>query len=527
MNIHLATETQANAIRENSSTLFVPHTLAATRHNLRQLATIRMLVLVFMVIATIYGLNADELRSARYAVLTVIGFQCLVTLATFFRLNADRPISETEFFLQLLIDVIFISLITYFTGGATNPFVSYYLVPISIAAATISGSRTAIIAMLSVTAYTLLLFFYQPLDFFSHSGQNLALGLNTDTANAGDIDIIDNQQEHSHHVMVGGQNQPAIQTVFNAHYLGMWFNFLVSAVLIAWFVARMAQTVREQDQAINQQRESQIYDEQILSIATLAAGTAHELGTPLNSLQLLIDDLSANSKIKLQQGKLNQEELGDIEVMQTQIEACRLALTRLSNTAQQTQPGEKQPILLLDFVEHAIESWLPLRPEVNLVRSYLLRSYQAQSYPANPNTPSLDQKIVANEKIVCDQTLTQAFINLLNNAANASVDYIDLDIQKSDDFVNIIISDRGNGIPDQITQNSGHLTPLSESMRQGKGMGLGLFLSNATIHRHGGTLLLRNKMKINESSKTQDKMTCAGAEVTIRLPILMRHGHHS
>ena len=76
-----------------------------------------------------------------------------------------------------------------------------------------------------------------------------------------------------------------------AHFCGMWINFAFSALLISWFVVRMAATMREQEHAMARVREDGLRDEQIISVASIAAGTAHELRTPLATMTVLADEL--------------------------------------------------------------------------------------------------------------------------------------------------------------------------------------------------------------------------------------------
>ena len=71
----------------------------------------------------------------------------------------------------------------------------------------------------------------------------------------------------------------------------MWANFAISAAIIIYFISRMASALKIQQQEIALQREAQLRDEQLLAVGTLAAGTAHELGTPLNTMKLLVDEM--------------------------------------------------------------------------------------------------------------------------------------------------------------------------------------------------------------------------------------------
>src|SRR5690606_20612185 len=85
----------------------------------------------------------------------------------------------------------------------------------------------------------------------------------------------------------------------NMHIIGMWLNFFASTLLIIWFVTRMAEAVRVRDEALVRQQaaatEQRLQDEQLLAVATLAASAAHDLGTPLNTVKLIVDDWRAST----------------------------------------------------------------------------------------------------------------------------------------------------------------------------------------------------------------------------------------
>lgn len=459
-----------STVRTAENTSF---TLAAFTLNLRRLCIIRTIVLLCMSAAVVYGYLYLDIASQLTAVTIIIVAQTLLTVSSYWQCRREQAVTEQVFTLQLIADVAFIFALAYFTGGATNPFVSYFLVPLSIAAATLPLRHAAMIALLAVAAYTALLFFYQPLPFFSHSSH-----MPNDASNMG-------TEHHQHH---SAHNTTPTDTsiVLNAHYLGMWFNFLVSAALIAWFVSRMAEAIRSQQEAINKQREQQIYDEQILSIATLAAGTAHELGTPINSLALLIEELEAG----IANSDSNDSALtDDITLMKSQILQCKQSLAKLVRTAQQTQPGERVLLSAADLINNCIDQWQPLRPELKVEKQFDAGTDQMQ--------------------IECDETLSQAITNLLNNAANASPECIVVRLDAQPNTINISIIDQGKGISDFVLNRFGK-QPIAKEQdtlfsKDKQGLGFGLFLSNASIQRHGGQLILRNREAL-------------GAEAIITLP---------
>src|SRR5882762_9486753 len=134
----------------------------------------------------------------------VIVLQAAVNARTWTRLRQTAPVSEAELFLELLADVAALTALLYLSGGSTNPFVSLYLLPLTIAATALSARHALGMAGLTITCYSALMFFYLPLG-------------------------------HGHEMH---------SSAFNLHVLGMWANFLVSALLIASFVATMSASIR-------------------------------------------------------------------------------------------------------------------------------------------------------------------------------------------------------------------------------------------------------------------------------------------
>src|SRR5262245_50464018 len=162
-------------------------------------------------------------------------------------------VSEAELFLHLLLDVATLSGLLYLSGGSTNPFVSLYLLPLVIAATTLPPHYAGSMAAVTAVSYALLFFFYLPLT-----------------------------PAHSGHAEVD----------FHLHVIGMSVNFLLSAGLIAFFVARMAQTIRARDTELARQKEIALRNERIVALGTLAAGAAHELGTPLSTMAVILTELA-------------------------------------------------------------------------------------------------------------------------------------------------------------------------------------------------------------------------------------------
>ena len=403
-----------------------------SRQNLLRLCVIRgILIVVLLAGSTLFHFSVTT-PFPSLKVFTILSVMVVINVLILVRLRSGPDVSEKEFFANLLLDVCFLTLLFYFTGGFTNPLVSYYLIPLIISAAVLRPAYTWLIAFLCIGSYTLLLFYYQPLPLFNMTGH---------------------------------------QAMSNAHFLGMWINFGFSALLISWFVVRMASALRQQARAIAHNRELGLRDEQIISIASIAAGTAHEMRTPLATMAVMVDEIDFDCP------QLREE----TAILTQQIERCDEVLRNLvSTTTEDSRMVVTQVGVLLKGL---LESWSLARPEVRL----------ETVIPAHET----------RHTIRCDQSLQHALMNLLNNAADASPEFVSMQVGSSPGWLLIVIEDRGPGIPDEI---AGSLGKKSISRKQG-GLGLGVLLGQASIERMDG------EVKLADTQGT-------GTRIEIRFPLI-------
>jgi two-component system sensor histidine kinase RegB len=184
----------------------------------------------------------------------------------------------------------------------------------------------------------------------------------------------------------------AEQGSFSMHVVGMWLNFMFSAAVIAFFVQRIAASLRERERELAAAREETLRNERIVALGTLAAGTAHELGTPLATVAVVAKDL--------QEEYANDPELGpQLGLIRGQIDLCKGVLSKIVAASGQLQAGETRNVPLDRAVSELMEQWGLLRPGVRAKVG----------------------RVAAESAILrVDGTLEQALLNLLNNAADAS-----------------------------------------------------------------------------------------------------------
>lgn len=357
---------------------------------------------------------------------------------TAWRAQQPRPVDDSEFFLQLLTDVLALSGVFYLTGGATNPFVGFYLLPLMIAATVLPKRFVWGMAIIAIGCYSLLMYTYLPLD-------------------------PDSQMQHA--------------ASFNQHVFGMWFSFVLSAGLVSFFVTNMAQTLRERDRALAESREQTLRDENLVALGTLAAGAAHELGTPLNTMAIVTDELKEDYPVQ-KDAELNAQ----LTLISEQIQRCKKALSVISASAGELRADAGEALPVDTYLQDLIHQWQTEQPSVAL----------QQHINGAPPSPHL----------IADIALAQAITNILNNAAEASPQWVAVHADWTPQTLTLEIRDHGPGFSPAALTHIGN-SPFSEKE---KGMGMGLLLAHSVIDRLGGKLDFANEQQ--------------GACVRITLPLL-------
>lgn len=411
--------------------------------NLRRLFVLRIIAVsgqILAIAAVTYGLGMKlPLNLMGLVILLLAAFNFL----TWLRLKNPFPVTDLELLGQLLVDIAALAVLLYASGGSTNPFVSLFLLPLTIAAAILPSRSTWFVTGVTISCYTLLLFYYTPL---AHNGSELHLAMMT----------MEHGMEGHQHSGSGGD--------FGLHVLGMWFNFLLSASLISFFVVRMADSIRERDGLLASAREAALRNERIIALGTLAAGAAHELGTPLSTMAIVTHEL--------QQDYADNRALSeDLNVLRGQVDNCKSILSNLLDTAGQNRAGNLSRIPVDRYLDSLIDKWQVFRPGIVLTVERI-----------GPSPVPY---------IAVEATLGQAIINLLNNAADASPDCVEVKETWNDTRLIIDICDHGPGLGPEAMTNAGK--PFFTTKPPGQGIGIGLFLANATIERFGGTVRLTNR----------------------------------
>jgi len=277
------------------------HTIIALRYS----AIFIQLILIFFVSQGLsYQLPIVPL-------ITIISLELIFTAVCAWYYRKAIRVSKSALLVQVLADVLFLSLLLYFSGGATNAFVSLLLIPIAIAAVILPLWMLTITALLAVVSYSLMLWL-MPM-----------------------------------HVMHGNMQ---------GHFIGMWVNFLFSTIVVALVVARLGRSINEKELAIAKYREKQLKQEKLIALGIASAQVTHQLATPLATAQLLVDELSEQV-----------EKNSIVNDLKAQLKRCGDSLHEFRQQTFEIKSQVAKP-LAIDKIIEQLQEYVQLNfPEIQLI----------------------------------------------------------------------------------------------------------------------------------------------------------------
>ena len=402
--------------------------LAGT-YNLKRLFVFRSAVIMSELAAILFAVYFLNVVLPIQSMLLIIAIYALFNGHVLLHLKRAGGTSATEFFLHLVIDVLALATLLYFAGGSSNPFVSLFLLPLVIVAATLPKRYVWGMAAVTLACYTLLMLINVPM----------------------------NQEMAGHHHHAAQQSSS-----FSLHVLGMWFSFLLGVGLILFFVVSMADALRQRDLKLAEAREQNLRDEHMVALGTLAAGAAHELGTPLSTMAVLTKEMENDYG---QQPDIVEK----ARILRSQVDRCKTAIGQISASAGQIKAESGQRKSVEAYLQDSAALW-------------------QEMHPASTIELTLDGTDPA-PVIVVDTTLNQAIINLLNNAAEASREKIELHATWTDHDLHIEVRDFGKGFSQAALEELGK--PFFTTKKDGHG--LGFYLAQSVVRRFGGEVTFGNR----------------------------------
>ncbi len=372
---------------------------------------------------------------------SIIGFLIALNLITLYRYSSGAIITNTELFLDLLLDVVTLTAQLYLSGGATNPFVSLFLLQAVLGAVLLQTWSTWTIVAVTSGCFIWLTTSYNEIGFSEpmHSGAHSRL--------------------------------------FAVHIYGMFICFLLAAVLLVLFITRINRNVRDQDLRLAELRQQSAEEEHIVRMGLLASGAAHELGTPLATMSVILNDWERMPALRAD-GELEAE----LIEMQTQLKRCKTIVSGILRSSGEERGENSERTSIVNFIDGVVDDWEESR---------------------NPSRFEYTNRLVGDFVIASDVLLQQILYNVLDNAFEASPAWVGIDITQSGEMLSIAVRDAGPGFaPDMLAE----FGKPYRSTKQKPGSGLGLFLVVNVLRKLGG-------------QATATNVPTGGAIVELRLPI--------
>jgi len=369
--------------------------------------------------------------------LAAVAALIIVNLASLALLGRGRAVTNIELTAALLVDVAVLAWQLHHSGGLSNPFASLFLLQVVIGAILLSPRSSWTIVAATLAALAALSIDPTPL---------------------------------------------LLPARYAADPLGLYLQgslvcFVLIAVLLVAFVTRISRNLRDRDAALAAARQRAAEEDHIVRMGLLASGAAHELGTPLSTLSVLIGDWRRAPKLAT-----DEELQEDLAEMDAAVQRCKTIVSGILMSA-----GEARGVA----------------PRLTTMRAFLTDIVEDSRAGRLPGTVEFNDLFGADVAIVSDPALRQVIGNVLDNAAEVSPDWIGVTASRDGDMAVIEIADRGPGFSEEMLEHFGQ-PYLSTKGRPGGG--LGLFLLVNVLRKLGGGASVANRDE-------------GGARVRILLPI--------
>lgn len=403
--------------------------------NMRLLVQLRWMAVggqLLTILAVHFGLGVPLPLLPMLSVVAALALMNHLVRLTLYR----RPVGQNAILATLLMDVLALAIQLWLSGGAFNPFISLFLLQLVLGAILLDAPRVAVLVAVTAAAYALLGLFGRPLawppSLMSHVPWLMATG--------------------------------------------SWISFVMTGGLLAAFVTRVIRNLRARGAHVAELSQRATEEDAIVRMGLLASGAAHELGTPLSTLSVILNDWSRMPRLT-RDAELAEE----LTEMQREVGRCKTIVGDILHSVGAPRGGEVQIVRADAFLAHLAASWRSARPATPLTLS----------------TADLGDAVM-----VADPAVRQVISSLIDNAADASPGGVELAGASTPEGLTIIIRDQGPGFPPDQLDRIGK--PYQSS--KGAGRGLGLFLAAALARRLNGQLTATNRAQ-------------GGAEVVLQLPL--------
>jgi len=411
---------------------------SAARINLRWIVRLRWGAVAGQVITILLARQLVRTPLPLVQLLAVCGALALANVGVQVWLDRGGHPTDRACALNLFADIAALTALLALSGGRENPFSLLYLVHITIGAVTLPERWSVALALASVAAFSALqiLPFHQ-LDLSGDAGLLLPRG--------------------------------------------HWIAFLVAAAFITTFSLRMSESLRRRGEELGRARSDAEAAERLAALGTLAAGTAHELNTPLGTIQILAGELAA---------QLDGERRSESEEIRRQVRRCKEIISNMLAPRGGADVEEPKEFEVAPVLQAAVRRWDEGRPG-----PHPELSVDAGASRARARLPV--------------RAFEQAIANLLDNAAEAtegrSAREVRVSLERAGEELRLTVADNGIGVPEALLRRIGE--PFFTTKEPGRGTGLGLYLARHVVERQGG------EMRIDSTEGRGTRVTLTMPEV--------------
>lgn len=362
--------------------------------------------------------------------LGIVALTAAINVALGIRYAATRRLDDREVAILLAYDIAQLAWLLYLTGGISNPFCVLFLAPVLISAAALSPRTTLALGALTAASITALVFFHYPLPWYPGA-------------------------------------EAKVPEIYRA---GIWVSLQVSVVFIGLYAWRIAEERSQLSDALAATELVLAREQHLSALDGLAAAAAHELGTPLSTVVLVVRELE---RALPRDGP----HADDIKLLREQTERCRSILATLTTLGSGDAPFDRMPLSLL--LEEVAAPHRPFGVEIRLDL---------------PKERADEPVIARNPGII------YGLGNFVENAVDFARSQVMISARWDADAIAIEISDDGPGFSPAVIDRIGEPYVTVRGSRRDRaaaegpgGLGLGFFIAKTLLQRTGAKLDVANR----------------------------------
>lgn len=398
------------------------------RRNVRldTLLRLRWLAIIGQTTAVLVVYYAIEFPLPIWACFAVITLSAWLNVALRTRFSLTQRLEPERAAWLLAFDIAELAILLFLTGGLENPFAFLFLAPVLLSATALPPRITVMLGVFAVVCATVLVFAHYPLPWDTDDPLQL----------------------------------PWI------YLLGVWLSILLAIGFIGVYAWQITEESRQIAEALAATELVLAREQHLSQLDGLAAAAAHELGTPLSTISVVVKELELALEA-------NSPHMEDVRLLREQAQRCRDILAKLSELST-GEPFDRVPLSAL--IEEVVAPHRNFGIAIDV-------ALQHDAIPMGARNPAI----------------LYGLGNLLENAVDFAQSRVEVAADWSEDAVSVTISDDGPGFAPAVMDRIGEPYVRSSKRRrmnagsETTGLGLGFFIAKTLLERSGATVDFENR----------------------------------